>query len=235
MTLRKECVVMKITWIGQAGLLFDNGRTKIMIDPYLSDSVKKVNPKNYRRVPVDESLFGVNPDIMIFTHDHLDHFDPETAPRFFAESRPMTVLCPSSVWQKARTNGGEHNYVQFNRHTEWTEGGFRFKAVLAEHSDVFAIGVVIWDLEENKTYYVSGDTLYNSEILKELPESIDVIFLPVNGVGNNMNACDAERFAAASGAKYAVPYHIGMFDELTPDIFKAENKVALEIYKGKEM
>jgi L-ascorbate metabolism protein UlaG (beta-lactamase superfamily) len=147
----------------------------------------------------------------------------------------MTVLCPSSVWQKARTYGGEHNYVQFNRYTEWTEAGFRFKAVGAEHSDVFAIGVVIWDLEEKKLYYVTGDTLYNGEILKELPEGIDVIFLPVNGVGNNMNAADAERFAASCGAKKAVPYHIGMFDELTHDIFKAENKEALEIYKGKEM
>ena len=226
---------MTVTWIGQAGLLFDNGKVKIMVDPYLSDSVKNVNPNNFRRVPVLESLFDANPDIMIFTHDHLDHYDPETAPRFFAQSKPMTVLCPSSVWQKARTHGGAHNYVQFNRHTEWTEHGFRFKAVKAEHSDVYAIGVVIEDLEEKKTYYITGDTLYNGEIFKELPSDIDVIFLPVNGVGNNMNAADAERFAKVSGAKKAVPYHIGMFDELTHGIFKAENKVVLEIYKGKEI
>ena len=225
---------MKVTWIGQAGLLFDNGKIKIMIDPYLSDSVAKVAPQNFRRVHIDESLFEIEPDIMVFTHDHLDHYDPETVPRFFAKDKPMTVLCPSSVWQKARTHGGGHNYVQFNRHTEWTEYGFRFKAVGAEHSDVYAIGVVIEDLEKEKTYYVAGDTLYNGDILKELPRDIDVIFLPVNGVGNNMNASDAERYASASGAKAAVPYHIGMFDELTHSVFKAENKVALEIYKGKE-
>lgn len=227
---------MKVTWIGQAGLLFDNGKTKIMIDPYLSDSVEKVAPQNFRRVPVDECFFDVEPDIMIFTHDHLDHFDPETAPRFFAKNeKAMTVLCPSSVWQKARTYGGGHNYVQFNRHTEWTEAGFRFTAVLAEHSDVHAIGVVLEDLAENKTYYITGDTLYNGEIFRELPSDIDVIFLPVNGVGNNMNATDAERFAKACGAKAAVPYHIGMFDELSHGIFRTENKVVLEIYKGKEM
>ena len=173
---------------------------------------------------------------MIFTHDHLDHYDPETAPKFFANtSKSMTVLCPSSVWQKARTHGGGHNYVQFNRHTEWTEYGFRFTAVTAEHSEVYAIGVVIEDLEEKKTYYVTGDTLYNGEIFKELPQNIDVVFLPVNGVGNNMNAEDAKRFSAACGAKKAVPYHIGMFDELTHEIFDAENKEILEIYKGKEM
>ena len=227
---------MKVTWLGQAGLLFDNGNVKIMVDPYLSDSVKKVNPKNFRRVPADESFFDAEPDIMVFTHDHLDHYDPETAPKFFAnDAKAMTVLCPTSVWQKARMCGGEHNYVQFNRYTEWTESGFRFRAVKAEHSDVYAIGVVIEDIEEEKTYYITGDTLYSSEILKEIPDDIDVIFLPVNGVGNNMNAADAERFVKASGAKAAVPYHIGMFDELTHSVFKAENKVVLEIYKGKEM
>ena len=227
---------MKVTWIGQAGLLLERGNTKIMIDPYLSDSVAKVAPQNFRRVPVCESLFSSEPDVMIFTHDHLDHYDPETAPKFFENtSKSMTVLCPSSVWQKARTHGGGHNYVQFNRHTEWTEYGFRFTAVTAEHSDVYAIGVVIEDLEEKKTYYIAGDTLYNGEIFKELPENIDVVFLPVNGVGNNMNACDAERFAKRCKARAAVPYHFGMFDELSADIFNAENKIVLEIYKGKEI
>ena len=43
---------MKIRWLGQAGLLFEKDNLKIMIDPYLSDSVKKINPKNYRCVPV---------------------------------------------------------------------------------------------------------------------------------------------------------------------------------------
>ena len=90
-------------------------------------------------------------------------------------------------------------------------------------------------MEEKKTYYITGDTLYNSEIFKELPTDIDVIFLPVNGVGNNMNALDAERFAKVCGAKKAVPYHIGMFDELSADIFKSENKTVLELYKGKEI
>ena len=62
---------MKITWLGQAGLLFEGGLS-VMIDPYLSDSVgeKHGNP---RRVPVDERFFAAAPDVMIFTHNHLDH------------------------------------------------------------------------------------------------------------------------------------------------------------------
>jgi L-ascorbate metabolism protein UlaG (beta-lactamase superfamily) len=146
----------------------------------------------------------------------------------------MTVLSPLSVWQKARAFKA-HNNVQFNRGTSWTEYGFRFTAVKAEHSDVHAIGVIIEDLMENKVYYITGDTLYNNRIFGDLPEKIDVIFLPINGVGNNMNAADAVRFFKNSGAKAAVPYHVGMFDEKTPEIFDADNRIILEIYKETEV
>ena len=226
---------MKITWLGQAGLLFDNGKAKIMVDPYLSNSVEKVEPLNTRRVPVKEEFLSVTPDVMIFTHDHLDHYDPETAPIFLErKEKRMTVLSPSSVWQKARAFK-THNNVQFNRGTSWTEYGFRFTAVKAEHSDVHAIGVLIEELDTAKIFYVTGDTLYNEAIFADLPENIDIMFLPINGVGNNMNVNDAARFFKKSGAKAAVPYHVGMFDEKTPEIFDADNRIILEIYKETEV
>ena len=223
---------MKITWIGQAGLLMERDGIQIMIDPYLSDSVVKINPRNYRRVPVKEELFDLCPDVMIFTHDHLDHYDPETAPRFLQKTeKTMTVLCPASVFQKARKDGALHNYVQMGRHTQWTEYGFRFTAVKAEHSDAYAMGVVIEDLKEGKTYYVTGDTLYNTEIFSDLPANIDVLFLPVNGVGNNMNMTDAARFAEQTGAKKVVPIHFGMFDELDSTKCECEGRLIPEIWK----
>lgn len=223
---------MKITWLGQAGLLIERGGVTVMVDPYLSDSVVKVNPVNFRRVPVDESFLGVAPDVMIFTHDHLDHYDPETAPVFLSRTdKPMTVLSPTSVWLKARTHGGPHNYVEFNRLTEWTEYGFRFKAVRAVHSDPFAIGVIIEDSISGKVVYITGDTLYNSEIFADLPEKVDVLFLPINGVGNNMNMTDAARFASRIGAKTVAPYHFGMFDSINPTRFDCGEAVVPEIYR----
>lgn len=227
---------MKITWLGQAGLLFEGAGLTVMIDPYLSDSVGKKSPALSRRVPVEERFFDLCPDVMIFTHDHLDHYDPETAPRFFAKTeKKMVVLCPSSVWQKARAHEGGHNYVEFNRYTEWTEGELRFTAVKAAHSDPFAIGVLIEDLSEGKVYYVTGDTLYNREILRDLPDRIDVILLPVNGAGNNMNMADGARFAKASGARLAVPLHCGLFDALDPNGFPLREKVVPKFFKEIEL
>ena len=220
---------MKITYLGQAGLLFEKNGFKIMIDPYLSDSVKKVNPKNYRRVAVDESFYKIKPDVMIFTHNHLDHYDPETVPRFITKDSEILVLSPKSVWDEVRKIGGNNNYVQFNRHTVWTQNGIKFTAVKAEHSDDFAIGVIIDDGEEK--YYVTGDTLYNKEILYDIPKDIYALFLPINGVGNNMNMADASSFAKQINAQKTVPVHVGMFDELTADEFDCENKIIPEIYK----
>lgn len=216
---------MKITWLGQAGLLFETKDKKIMIDPYLSDSVERINSKNYRRVPVEESLFDIKPDIMIFTHNHLDHYDPETVNRFITAETDVLVLSPKSVWDEVRKIGGGNNYVLFNRHTRWTEGNIEFYAVKAEHSDTAPIGVIINDGE--KKYYVTGDTLYNEEIFGDLPRDIYAVFLPVNGVGNNMNMEDARAFAERTGAEKAVPLHFGMFDGLKPEGFE----IVPEIYK----
>lgn len=60
---------MQIKWIGQAGLLIDTGKFKIMVDPYLSDSVAKVNPANRRRMKINENLFEEKPEIILITHN----------------------------------------------------------------------------------------------------------------------------------------------------------------------
>lgn len=220
---------MKCIWLGQAGLLFEKDGFKIMIDPYLSNSVEKINPQNYRRDPVNESFFEIKPDVMIFTHNHLDHYDPETAEKLITENSGILVLAPRSVWDEVRKIGGNNNYVLFNRHTSWTKNSIKFTAVKAEHSDITPIGVIIDDGE--KKYYITGDTLYNEEIFEDIPDDIYALFLPINGVGNNMNMTDAARFAKRVNAEVTVPIHIGMFDELSADGFECANKVIAEIYK----
>ena len=220
---------MKITWIGQAGLLIETGGKKIMVDPYLSDSVEAINPKNWRRVAVDESLFEEDIDMIVITHDHLDHLDPQTLERFLKKDKILTVLAPYNAWQQVRKNGKDHNYVMFNRGTVWTQDGITFTAVKAEHSDLTAIGFIIDDGEFK--VYVTGDTLYNKDIFPELPKNLDAVFLPVNGVGNNMNISDAKQFAKMTEAKKAIPIHWGMFDELDVSDFDLVNAIIPKIYE----
>lgn len=224
---------MNCIWLGQAGLLFDFDGVKVMIDPYLSDSVAAVNPLNKRRVPVDEKYFDARPDVLILTHDHLDHTDPETLDVILKKWDGICVLASGNAWKRVRAYGGSHNYVMFDRGTEWTEGEIAFQAVHAQHSDASAVGVLItW---QDKTYYVTGDTLYHRQVLEDVKvsgKSVDVVFLPINGVGNNMNMADAARFAKAAGAVKTVPVHFGLFDDIKPEVdFKCENKVVPVMYR----
>ena len=222
---------MRITWLGQAGLLFEVDGLSVLIDPYLSDSVSKYEPQNHRRVPVDERFLAIVPDVIVITHNHGDHLDKETLCHYLLKNSRVTVLAPNGAWQAVRDFGGVHNkYVLFNAGTTWTERGVAFRAVKAEHSDEHAIGCLLTVL--GKTYYVTGDTLYSEKVFASLPDcKIDGLFLPVNGVGNNMNFADATRFAERVHAGYTVPLHIGLFDDLTADGWDCKNKRILPMYE----
>lgn len=221
---------MKITWLGQAGLMIETGDEIILVDPYLSDSVEKIEPHNYRRVPVDERFLKVRPTVILLTHDHLDHTDPETLVHYLGADTRVTVLAPETAWSHVleRFGGIGNNYVKVMRHTEWTERSVHFRAVMADHSDPTAVGYLIG--AEGKTLYVTGDTLYNPDIFSDLPEKIDAVFLPVNGKGNNMNMTDGARFCERIGAT-AVPYHCGLFDSMDLHDFPYPDKVVPEWYR----
>ena len=106
---------MKITWLGQAGLLFETNNIKVIVDPYLSDSVEKIQPHNKRRVPVNTDFLGIKPDIIVLTHNHLDHTDPETLSHFLEDNSEVCVLASYNAWQTVRKFGGlKNNYVMFN-------------------------------------------------------------------------------------------------------------------------
>lgn len=225
---------MKITWLGQAGLMFETGGKIILIDPYLSDSVAQINPHNKRRVPVDEKFLKIKPDVIVLTHNHLDHTDPETLKHYLSADSKVCVLASYNAWQNVRNlfSGLSNNFVMFNRGTLWTESELQFEAVYAEHSDDAAIGVIL--RAEGKVYYITGDTLYNKKVFEDLPTEIDYVFLPVNGVGNNMNMEDGKAFCEKIGAT-AIPLHCGLFDSIDLNDFAYADKVVPEFYQEIEL
>lgn len=226
---------MKIIYLGQAGFYLEVDGKTILIDPYLSDSVAKVEPQNYRRVPIAEEFLAIKPDVIVCTHNHLDHLDKETLVHYLGADSKVVCLSPFSGWKELRQFGGSrNNYVMFNVGTEWTEGNVRFKAVKAVHSDEYAIGVIVY--AEGSAYYFTGDTLYSQSVLENVGnEDLEAVFLPVNGKGNNMNFADAKRFAIAIKARHIVPIHIGLFDDLTAENWDCPNKVNPTIYQPIEL
>lgn len=220
---------MQITWIGQAGLLIHTDKHIILLDPYLTDTVGETNSAMHRKVPVDEELFRLTPDLILCTHSHIDHMDLPTLKHWLKSDNGITFLGPRSVWETLKSYGGSHNYVLFNEGTSWTIGDLRITAIKAEHSDPYSIGVILDDGKE--VVYVTGDTLYNKHIFPQLPSKIDRVILPINGAGNNMNYADAARFAKDCKAKLAIPVHWGLMDDLNAAEWQYEPKYIPTIYK----
>ena len=251
---------MKIIYLGQNGLLIESKNSTIIVDPYLSDSVEKIEPLNKRKHPIDDSFLHIKPNAIVITHAHADHYDEETLDKILGgkasdesgEDKKCIFLSPPSVFFKAKARYPWCNHVIFRNGTSVTIGDITFRAVKAEHSDAEAIGVII--SAENKNLYITGDTLYSETVfesvfnaVESLPEKeireeenrekeiqekkIDVLFLPVNGRGNNMNAGDAGRFAARLNPDFVVPVHFGMFDDLRGAEVSEELKTAFK--KGK--
>lgn len=222
--------MIEFIWIGQAGLLIRTPALTLLCDPYLSDSVAAVEPQNRRRVPVDRSLLSLVPDVILLTHNHLDHTDPDTLCHYLTADSAVTVLAAPGAWQTARKFGGlGNNYVRLPRHAEWSVGDVRVRAVPAVHSDPEAVGFLL--THEGKNYYITGDTLYSEEIFADLPDRVEALFLPINGVGNNLNPTDAARFAARVGARRVVPYHVGMFDSHLPTELCCPGVVVPQLYQ----
>ena len=226
---------MKVTWLTQAGLLFENERITVLVDPYLSDSCD-VDGK--RRIPADESYFEVEPDVILITHSHPYHLDKATLDRFLKrDGKEVTILTGGSAYKMLRSFGYSHNVVLLTPHSVWSECGVTFYSVKAEHSERDAVGFILDDGE--KTYYVSGDTLYNFDVIDDcldlVEDGVDYAFLPINGRGNNMNAKDAADFAYEIGAKCAVPVHYGLFDSVDPDDFDFDDRLIIPPYEATEL
>ncbi len=81
-----------LNWLGQAEFIIRAGARRLIIDPYLSDTLAEkykgtATPhERMERAPIDAAGLG-RIDLVLVTHHHTDHMDPGTlAP--LAQLRP---------------------------------------------------------------------------------------------------------------------------------------------------
>ncbi len=227
---------MKLLWLGQSGLLFDFDGIKIMIDPYLTDSLSKVDSEFTRKTKINRKLFRAKPDIIILTNCHSDHADNASIEKLLKHTgrkKRVTILSCESVYDEITTapSMAHANHIMFEKYSEWTVGNVNIQAVPAKTDDKTAFGVVITDFTNGKKYYVAGDTLYSKIVLDNLPSDIYAAFLPINGEFGSMNVADAKRFAEKIQARFCVPVHFGMFDKIKPSTFDVSNAIISKPYK----
>ena len=225
---------MKTLWLGQGGLLIISGRLKIVVDPYLSNSMRSVDKTMKRRLKVKKSFLKIKPDMIIITNSHPDHADMVTLKKYLHKTKKGTVVLASEkAYDKLYREriAGRYINIMFEEGDEWTLKHILVKGVRCKTDDKTAFGVIIEDSSTGKSVYVAGNTLYNKYLVQELPKGLDVAYIPISGQYSTMNMDDAQRFAKDLEAKVIVPFHYGMFDRVDPKDFNCPNKIVPKPYK----
>jgi L-ascorbate 6-phosphate lactonase len=210
---------MNIKWIGQSGYILDTAGIKLVIDPYLSNSIEEIQGLK-RMFPIPVAIEDLHPDYIYCTHNHLDHFDPKTILSILTLYPKCKIIGPVSVIEHAkRLKINSRNLILIQQYESIAIGELKLIATPAFHSDPYSTGLLIKD--KQRTIYFSGDTEYVPElaglITKLSGPKLDLFFVCINGKLGNMNAEDAARFSIDLNPEVVVPNHYGMFAENTAD------------------
>lgn len=200
---------MKIRFLGQSGYELQRGSTRILIDPYFSDSVNRVSGRP-RQLPIPINPAAIRCDAVICTHDHLDHLDPDTVSQMAREQFFITTAEGKTHLEAL----GRTNVTALHAGESLMVGDFQITAVFADHT-VEAIGLMVEGA--GKKLYFSGDTLYNEQLFAIADHRPDMTFICINGRLGNMNVEEALKVAKAIGAKVNIPNHYDMFASNSED------------------
>jgi len=225
-------------WLGQSGFLLQWKGKRVLIDPYLSDSLTtkyaatdKPHVRMSERVADPELL----KDILIVTssHDHTDHLDAETLMPVLKNNPGIKFIIPEANREFAseRLKCKKEFPIGLNEGQSVTVDEFTFHGIPAKHNEIERdangncrfMGYVI-AFGKYKIYH-SGDTLWFDEMINLLkPFAVDVALLPINGndperkVAANLNYEEAAMLGKAIKAKWVIPCHYDMFEFNTADV-----------------
>ena len=224
---------LHIWWLGQSGFLLKHEGRKILLDPYLSDSLTekyastdKPHVRMTERCLAPEQLTGI--DLITSSHLHTDHFDVATLLPLVKANRDAVFVHPTALLQSMRERLGSGFPVA-------ARGLRDEEAIQVANCDVHGIvaahDVVDRDEAGNPRcmgfvlrigpflVYQSGDTLWHDDIVRQVREvGCHVALVPINGnkperkVSGNLNGTEAAAMAKALGAIMAVPHHFEMFE-----------------------
>lgn len=235
-------------WLGQAGFVLACGRHRVVIDPYLSDHLaKKYAGKElaHRRMAPAPIAPGelTEVSLILCTHRHSDHMDPETLPALAAANPGARVVVPLAERARALALGvPERQLLPLDAGERFDAGGVMVEAIPSAHEELttdaegrcvfLGYAVRLGGL----TIYHSGDCVpYQGLVERVRSLDVDVALLPVNGrdayrasrgVPGNFELREAMDLCAAAGVRVLVGHHYGMFEFNTVDAAAAGRALA---------
>ncbi|MCO5220428.1 MAG: MBL fold metallo-hydrolase [Thermomicrobiales bacterium] len=209
-----------IVWLGQAGYaLKTSAGTIVMIDPYLTDW-GETQWGLVRILPPAIDPAELQPDLLLISHWHEDHLDVPLVKQWSAAGATGIFAGPITCAQRAPVWGWPtEQVVQIDSGERRTIGEIDVLATFARHETPQAPapeavgylleidGLKIWDV---------ADTEYDARLRPMADENIDVMIVPINGVGGNLTTHEAALLTWYVKPKIVIPMHYNMW---TPEGF----------------
>jgi L-ascorbate 6-phosphate lactonase len=205
---------LAIYWLCQAGFAFKGSKGQVVyVDPYLSDVVERIiGFKRMTLSPIRSE--EVRADVVICTHEHLDHMDIDSL-LVIAKSAQTQFVGPIECVKKFAELGISPDSCHLLEENKTIEvAGARVTGVYADHGKLApdALGVVI-DFDDVRVYH-TGDTAYRPEHFQSAIEMHPDVLLPcINGAFGNMNAREAAQLTDLVAPQLVLPTHFWMFVE----------------------
>jgi L-ascorbate metabolism protein UlaG (beta-lactamase superfamily) len=219
-----------LVWLGQAGFAIRAGGATLLVDPFLSPHPKR----RYETGLPPSAATGV--DVVLCTHEHVDHFDAESVPAIATASPGAVFVVPSPIVDLVTEAGvAADRVVGLQPGAPAELGPVTAHAVPARHGvtmeDAYGFGEAlsdglirflgyVLDVDGVRIYH-AGDTIHYEGMEAGLrPFDLDLALLPVNGrhaereargIVGNLNEREAAWLAAEIGARTLVPMHHDLF------------------------
>jgi L-ascorbate 6-phosphate lactonase len=206
---------LAVWWLGQAGFAFktSDGRTAY-VDPYLSDAVERLHGfKRLSLAPMTEE--EVRADLVVLTHEHSDHLDPDALPIIARNNPAATFAAPAGCAQGLNEAGvAAGACVTLEARRQYDLGGVVVHTAPADHGDLSASALSLLLDFGGIRVLCTGDTSFRPQMLKPLYDVRPDVLLPcINGVFGNMSPIDAAMLVQQARPRFAIPCHYGMFAE----------------------
>jgi len=224
---------LAIWWLGQASLVLRAADVTLYIDPFLSDYPGRMLPPPFspREAPPA--------DYILCTHDHVDHFDPQTLPGLLEASPGARLIVPRPVVAHALDLGIAAERVVGTQPGEKVTLGtlalhsvpachglhapparYGFDCIEQEGATLYPYLGYILEIAGMRLYHAGDTVIYDGLVERLRAFAIDIAFLPINGrnyfreqndIVGNMDEREAADLAAAAGIPLLVPIHYDMF------------------------
>ena len=225
---------VSLYWLGQAGFVIDADGKRIVIDPYLSDSLAvkyrdaAFSHERMAPAPLTADALGAV-DLVLCTHHHTDHMDGETLQTLAARWPALKFVVPVAsidlAMQRIGVDTDRLITVDAGEHLDID--GVHIDVLRAAHETLerdaqgrykfLGFGLTLGDVR----IFHSGDTIPFAGQTEEVRSfAPDVALLPVNGrsaalanagFAGNLTLAEAISLCVDCDIKHMIAHHYGMF------------------------